>query len=267
MSTWRCTLNERIQILKLLEEGKINAEEAERLLEAVGKSSSGEKGTRQKIWTSIEGLPKVISAALGNSFSESAETEFHKYPGKKKVKFKGISGNLEIEGADTERIEIQKDGFAKIKEMDDSVAIKALSGNVKMTVPKMIDLEIAGISGDIDVTNIQGKLEIESVSGDIIGKDLSGFLKGEIVSGDIDLDLIKVENITLKSKSGNITLRLHEKIEAELDIETSDGEVECEFDLKDRKDEENVLTGVINKAGAKIEIKNKHGDVQIKKRH
>jgi DUF4097 and DUF4098 domain-containing protein YvlB len=163
MSTWRCTLNERIQILKLLEEGKINAEEAERLLEAVGKSSSGEKGTRQKIWTSIEGLPKVISAALGNSFSESAETEFHKYPGKKKVKFKGISGNLEIEGADTERIEIQKDGFAKIKEMDDSVAIKALSGNVKMTVPKMIDLEIAGISGDIDVTNIQGKLEIESV--------------------------------------------------------------------------------------------------------
>jgi DUF4097 and DUF4098 domain-containing protein YvlB len=259
-------LNERLQILKLLEEGKINAEEAERLLEAVGRSSSQDKATRQKIWSSLEGLPKVISAALGNSFSESAEAEFHKYPSKKKIKFKGISGNLEIEGTETDHIEIQKDGFAKIKEHEDCIAIQALSGNVSIKLPKATDLAIAGISGDIEMSNITGSLEIESVSGDIIGKNLSGSLSGEIVSGDMDLDYATVDSIRIKSKSGDVTLRLDKNVEAELEIETSDGELICDFDLKDRKDEDEVVTGVINKPGARIEIKNKHGDVHIKPR-
>ena len=259
-------MNERLQILKLLEEGKINAEEAERLLEAVSKSGTQEKGTRHKIWSSLEGLPKVISAALGNSFSESAEEEFHKYPRKKKIKFKGISGNLEINGTDTDRIDIQKDGFAKIKELDDSIAVKALSGNVKINAPKATDLAIAGISGDIEISNIIGSFEIESVSGDITGKNLSGSLSGEIVSGDMDMDFAKVEKIRIKSKSGNVTLRLDKKVEAEIKIETTDGNVKCDFDLKDRKEEENVLTGIINKPRARIEVKNKHGDVEIKQR-
>jgi DUF4097 and DUF4098 domain-containing protein YvlB len=257
-------VNERLQILKLLQEGKINAEEAERLLEAISKSGTQE--TRHKIWSSLEGLPKVISAALGNSFSQSAEEEFHKYPGKRKIVFKGISGNLTIDGSDTERIDIQKDGFANIKELDDSISVKALSGNVKITAPRKIDLAVAGISGDIELSNINGNIDIESVSGDILGKNLAGSLSGEIVSGDIDLDYENVEKIKIKSKSGNITLRLDKRIEAEVEVETSGGAVSCDFDLEDKKEEGNVLTGIINKPCARIEIKNKHGDVEIRRR-
>ncbi|MGB7054435.1 MAG: DUF4097 family beta strand repeat-containing protein [bacterium] len=259
-------MNERLQILKLLEEGKITAEEAERLLEAVGKPGPHEKGPKHKIWSTLEGLPKVISAALGNSFSESAEEEFHKYPSKRKIKFKGISGNLEIEGTDGNKINIQKDGFAKIKELEDSIAIKALSGNVKISVPKATDLAIAGISGDIEISNINGYLEIESVSGDIMGKNLSGSLSGEIVSGDIDLDYAKVEKIRIKSKSGNVALRLDKKVEAEIEIETADGTVTCDFELKEEQHENNILKGTINKPGASIEIRNKHGNVEVRKR-
>jgi len=260
-------LNERLQILKMLEDGKINAEEAERLLEAVARSEPHEKGSRHKIWASLEGLPKFMSAALGDSFTEHAETEFHKYPNKKKIMFKGISGNLEVEGTDADTIAIQKDGFAKIKEHDDAIAIKALSGNVKITVPRKIDLVIAGISGDIEMSNINGNLEIESVSGDITGKNLSGSMSGEIVSGDIDLDYEKVEKIKIKSKSGDVILRLDEKVEAEIEIETEDGTATCGFNLIDKKEEDDFLSGIINKEGAKIEISNKHGDVEIKKRH
>lgn len=260
-------MNEQLQILKMLEEGKINAEEAERLLAAVARSEGQEKGSRHKIWASLEGLPKVISAALGDSFTEHPETEFHKYPNKSKIMFKGISGNLTVEGTETDTIAIEKDGFARIKEYDDSIAIKALSGDVTMTVPRKIDLAIAGISGDIEVSNIDGDIDIESVSGDITGKNLSGTLSGEIVSGDIDLDYEKVEKIKIKSKSGDVSLHLDEKIEAEIKIETEDGTATCDFDLIDKKEEDDFLSGIINKACARIEIANKHGDVEIKKRH
>ncbi len=259
-------MNERLQILKLLEEGKINAEEAERLLEAVGRSSAYDKGTRHKIWTSLEGLPKVISAALGNSFSESSGEEFHKYPSKKKIRFKGISGNVTIEGTETQRIDIQKDGYANIKELDDSIAIKALSGNVKITVPKKTDLSIAGISGDIALSNIDGNLSIESVSGDVIGKNLSGSLSGGIVSGDMDLDYAAVDKISIRSRSGNVVLSLDQKVEAEIEIEAPEDSVKCDFELKDKQREDNILKGIINKPKAKIEIRGKSGEVEIKKR-
>jgi DUF4097 and DUF4098 domain-containing protein YvlB len=255
-----------MQILKLLEEGKISAEEAERLLEAVGSSSTHDRGQRHKIWSSLEGLPKVISAAFGNSFSESSGEEFHKYPSKRKIKFKGISGNVTIEGGDTQRIDIQKDGFAKIKESEDSIAIKALSGNVKITVPRKTDLSIAGISGDIVVSNIDGNLAIESVSGDVIGKNLSGSLSGGIVSGDMDLDYAQVDKISIRSRSGNVVLRLDQEVEAEIEIEAPEDCVTCDFELKNKQRDDNVLIGTINKPGAKIEIRGKSGEVEIKKR-
>lgn len=259
-------MNERMQILKLLEEGKINAEEAERLLEAVGRSSSQERGPRNKIWSSIEGLPKVISAALGNSFSETSGEEFHKYPSKKKIKFKGISGNVTIEGTDTQRVDIQKDGFAKIKEMEDAIAIKALSGNVRITVPMKTDLSIAGISGDIEVSNIEGNLAIESVSGDVTGKNLSGSLTGGIVSGDMDLDYAKVDMISIRSRSGNVTLHLDPEVEAQIEIEAPEDSVNCDFELKDESRDDNVLKGTINKPSSKVEIMGKSGQIEIKKR-
>ena len=258
-------MNERLQILKMLEESKISAEEAERLLQAVSQPSSQDKRSHYRIWSSLEGIPKVIKAALGNAFADSAE-ESHQFVNKKKVRFKGISGNLEITGTKASGIDIQKDGFAKIKELEDTVVINALSGNVSINAPKKTDLSIAGISGNTDISNIVGDLEIESVSGDITGKGLSGSLRGEIVSGNMDLDYSDVEKITIKSKSGNVILRLDETIEASLEIESKTGIIACEFDLCEREEDDNYLKGIINKPGAKIRIENRHGNVEIKKR-
>lgn len=256
-------MNERLRILTLLEEGKINAEEAERLLEAVARSGSSERTGRHKIWASIEGLPRVISAALGDTFSETAALE---YPAGKEVVFKNISGDLEVRGSDTETTRIEKDGLAKVKEHDDSITITALSGNMKITVPRKMDLAIASVSGDIALMDINGAIEIESVSGDVTGKDLSGSLKCEIVSGDIALDCETVDKVTVKSKSGDVLLTLDESIEAELEIEVEKGTATCDFDLIDRKEEGNKLTGIINKPGARIKISSAHGDVEVKKR-
>lgn len=258
-------MNERLQILKLLEEGKINAEEAERLLQAVSQPGSQEKKSHYKIWSSLEGIPKVIKAALGNSFADSAE-ESHQFMNKKKIRFKGISGNLEIIGTEASGIDILKDGFAKVRELEDTVVIKALSGNVKINAPSKTGLSIAGISGNIDVSNMDGDLEIESVSGEVTGNELSGSLRGEIVSGNMDLDYKDVEKVTIRSRSGNVILRLDEKVEAELEIESRGGSIACEFDLKEKKEGDSYLKGTINKPKGKIIIVNKHGNVEVKKK-
>ncbi|KPK64184.1 hypothetical protein AMJ83_04110 [candidate division WOR_3 bacterium SM23_42] len=257
--------DEKKKILNMVAEGKITPDEAARLLEAISLSSERERNTGPRIWSSLEGIPKIIKAALGNAFADSAQ-ESHQFVDKKKIRFKGISGNLEISGTEASGIDIQKDGFAKVRELEDTIVIKALSGNVKINAPKKTDLSIAGISGNVDLSEIEGDLVIESVSGDITGKGLSGSLHGEIVSGNIDLDYNTVDKIVIRSKSGDVTLKLDEKVEAELEIECRSGTITCEFDLKGKEEDSNYLRGTINKPRGKVTIENKHGNVEIRKR-
>jgi len=255
-----------MQILKMLEDGKINAQEAERLLEALSHSASREKKNKFKIWSSIEGIPKFISAAIGNSFTESETCESMHYDAKKRFSFNGISGNLQISGTDTAGITVERGGFSKIKEDDETLSIKTLSGDVKVSVPRNIDISVSSISGDININNIIGKIRIESVSGNFNGKDLSGSMFGELVSGDINLVCNDFEKIKIKSRSGDVTLQLDKKVEAEIELETESGSIQCDFDLLEEQRSDNELKGIINKSTAEISIKSRSGDLSIKKR-
>jgi len=258
-------LNERLRILKLLEDGKINADEAARLLEALSQSETKHTKGHHRMWNGIEAIPEVIAAAVATSFKHAKEKESLHFPKKKRIEFRGISGELIIEGSGQAAIEIEKDGFAKIKEKDNSLEIKALSGKINISTPATTDLLIKGISGDLNISHIIGMIEIESVSGDIRGERLSGSFIGGFVSGDVNIGYKKVDKINIRSKTGDILLKLDEKVEAEVYLETERGTIECDFELKEETKKANRLKGIINKPKAKIEIRNIHGDIRIKR--
>lgn len=259
-------MNERLRILKLLEDGKINADEAARLLEALSHPEGREKRTRHKIWSSFESIPEVIATAISSSFRDVVAKETFHFPRKEKIIFKGISGDVEIFGDSPDAINIEKDGFAKIVERDNLLMIKAISGSLKMKIPVQTDFTIKGVSGDMKMYQLDSTIEIASVSGNIEGKELSGRFIGDFVSGDVDLDFRTFDKIQIKSKSGNITLRLDENTEATLDVETESGHISCDFELQNKEMKTHKLTGTIGNAKGVIEIRNEHGNVSIKKR-
>ncbi|MEO0107462.1 MAG: hypothetical protein ABIL46_09055 [candidate division WOR-3 bacterium] len=137
-------MNERIKILKLLEEGKITAEEAARLLEAIGESES--KKRRGFFWQGIESFSDMMSDMMGTIFSASFKnhttSERIEVPsGKKRLEFKGISGDIEINGKDVDNFIIEKDGIARISEENNTLLIKTISGNLKIDAPKNMMLK------------------------------------------------------------------------------------------------------------------------------
>lgn len=263
-------MNEQMRILKLLEDGKISSDEAARLLEALSQPQTRAKKVKASIWSALENIPEVIALAISDSCKTSGKSseieETLQFPAKNKIEFKGISGDLILLGKDSDTIEIEKDGFVKVKEKGDVLEIKALSGDMKITAPHSTNFMIKGVSGDMDISHLTGTIDIQSVSGDITGKKLSGKFFGDFVSGDIDLEYEKVEAIEIKSKTSDIILRLDKKTEAELDIKTTKGTIDCDFELKNEEKEEFRLKGIINKAKAKIVISSEYGDIAIKKR-
>lgn len=266
VSMWRCILNdERLRILKLLEEGKINAEEAARLLEAL--SHSEERTRKRRFWKSIEVIPDVVSSAISSSFKYTTEKETLQFAKKKYIEFKGISGDLEVIGSETDKINIEKDGMARIQERDDKLEIRAISGDMKIMVPKATHFAMKSVSGDLRIMNVNGEIEVASVSGDIAGQELSGSLDGKLVSGNIEADYKKVEKIKIRARTGDIVLKIDKNVEAEVEAETKTGEIECAFELTDKIEDEHYLKGIIKKPKAKIELKNQHGNIAIKKRN
>jgi DUF4097 and DUF4098 domain-containing protein YvlB len=265
VNTWRCTLNERLRILKLLEEGAISAEDAARLLEALSAGHSRRKH-HARIWTSLEGIPDIIATAIDSSM-KFEETNTPLVFGKKQnLEFKGISGDLSIKGEqDCDGIIIDRDGYVKAKEEDKVLRVKALSGDMTITTPRTIDLSLKGISGDITLDNLEGNTSLESVSGDIKGTRLAGKLKADIVSADVDLEYTTLKDMHIRSRSGNIVIWLDDSIEAALEIHNEKGTITCEFELIDKNQTQQTLTGTIKNARAHVQIQNKSGEISIRK--
>ena len=258
-------MNERLRILKLLEDGKINADEAARLLEALSQPET--KGRRRhKILHSVEKIPEIVTLVTDHVFKHTFEKQEMHYDKKKKIELKGISGTFGIKGSETETVDIDKDGFAKIVETDDTLMIKAIHGDMQLHVPTLIDLTIKNVSGNVDICDVEGAIHLASVSGNICGYNLAGSLKADFVSGNIELDYMSVSNMKITSKYGNITLHLNEDIGAEIEVDTEDGNIVCEFDLMNEEKTETKLRGTLNKSTAKIYIRNEHGNTAIKRR-
>ena len=261
-------MNERLRILKLLEEGKINAEEAARLLEALNGGESRKRHLHSphfSFWHTIENIPEMVSSAMASAFKHVSVVEKLEYGKKQKISIRGVSGDIEIQGADVDNITIDKEGLAKVMENEDTLEIKTISGDMSIILPRSTLLEIKGVSGDVQLKGLDSMLEIASVDGDIEGKDLSGSMKINVVSGDVDLQYKQIDNIEINAKTGDIVLRLSRDIAAEIEVQTGEdeGDIECEFELKDKIEKENYLKGIINKARGKIQIKNDYGDVSI----
>ncbi|UCC12417.1 MAG: DUF4097 family beta strand repeat protein [candidate division WOR-3 bacterium] len=256
-----------MRILKMLEDGKINADEAARLLEAV-KSSSPPYGSRRRhrIINGLEHIPEIIAAKINGSFKHACVKTTKTFPSKEKIVFKGISGDLKVLGKAEDTITVEQDGFVKTSEEANALVLKGLGGDVKISTPHKTDVTVKGVSGNIAVEDIDGSLLVKSVSGDIHTQNLKGDFQGAFVSGEVRLDYENLKNIEISAKAANITLSMSKKTEASILIETLDGDIKCDFALKDEEKTDHTLKGTLNKATSTISIRNEHGDVHLVKR-
>jgi hypothetical protein len=255
-----------MRILKMLEDGKINADEAARLLEAVKTSSPHAARRRHRIINSFEHIPEIIAAKINGSFKHACAKTTNTFPSKEKIIFKGISGDLKVFGKPENAITVEQDGFVKISEEAHALVLKGLGGDVEINTPHRTDVTVKGVSGNIAVEDIDGSLLVKSVSGDISTQNLKGDFQGAFVSGEVRLDYENLENVEISAKAANIILSMSKKTQASIQIETLDGKIICDFALKDEEKTDHTLKGTLNKATGTISIRNEHGDVNLVKR-
>lgn len=233
-------MEERERILKLLEEGKITADQAAKLLEALGETYRwGPKGhagfgpdfgerIARKVELKLKDLPELISTSIsGMGFitGEGEEKDLLFNP-KDNIVIKAVSGDVTIKGDEDANIRIKVEGGHRVNETEKELTIKTMSGDMFVQVPatqKMIlkaasgdvkveriaDISLRSASGEIDISNITERTAASLGSGDIRLEYIKGAMAISLGSGDLDAENISA-SLTISMGSGDINLDLEE---------------------------------------------------------
>ena len=164
------------------------------------------------------------------------------------------------------------------------LSIDVGSGPVSVTGARG-DLSVDTGSGPVEVSRFEGtELSVDTGSGDVTASEIKGNgISIDTGSGDIRLSAVSAPEVTVETGSGGVTADLRtdpttlsvetgsgniritapSTLGAEVDIETSSGEVESDFPLQVTRHSREHLVGTIGDGRGKIQIETGSGDVRL----
>jgi DUF4097 and DUF4098 domain-containing protein YvlB len=289
---------ERERILKLLEDGKITADQAARLIEALGARTpgipmpppvTGIRLRRHGAFRELDRIPEMVANAMRSGMEDDEEST-QEFAGKRDLSVKTVSGDVSVSGEETERVTVSySGGMVKIRSREAGVQVRSVSGDVEGTMPRAgmleaetvsgdIGVEEAGdrfvlksVSGDVTIEGAQGEANVSTVSGDIELAGFRGLLAAETKSGDVDLAATGPVSGLVTSKSGDIDVALPATVDLELELEIEDwdeasGEIEIELDsphetVEQRDGYAHLKLGA---GGPKLVCRTRAGDITVR---
>ena len=124
------------------------------------------------------------------------------------------------------------------------------------------DLVLETSGGDIIGEDVTGTTRVETSGGSIKLTKADGALHASTSGGDIHVELADNKGIDLSTSGGNIVVKLPKSITANVNAETTGGEVSCDFPFSGKL-QEGSLHGKINGGGESLKLETSGGDIVI----
>ena len=161
-------------------------------------------------------------------------------------------GNIQGETSGGDIHLIQLDGVVRVVTSGGDIDVKGSKGDVM--------LKTSG--GDVRGEFLTGVVDIETSGGDIIIEDSDAKLNASTSGGDIRVELKDNKGIDVSTSGGTIKITLPKTITADVDAETTGGEVNCDFEFSGKL-KDGSLQGKINGGGLIIKAETSGGDIII----
>jgi DUF4097 and DUF4098 domain-containing protein YvlB len=294
--------DERARILKLLEDGKITADQAARLIEAIGSERTepefgrplrGHFDPRHFRFRSgmrdFDRIPDVVATAVASAMKngfEPGEERSTDFPGKRHLLVKSVSGDLDVTHGEDGRVGLSySGGMVKVRTSGEQVVVRTMAGDVSATIPADGRLELEVVSGDVSISGAGARIEVKTVSGDVDIAQTTGNAQVRTVSGDVnldgvsgnlgietrsgDVDLVPAGPVAgnLQTVSGDVTVALPRDADLILEMDTEDeGDIEVDDDLPHEVLEESDghLKVKFGAGSRTLVVKTRDGDIDIR---
>jgi DUF4097 and DUF4098 domain-containing protein YvlB len=128
----------------------------------------------------------------------------------------------------------------------------------------VVDANVQTNSGEIELDGVAGALTIQSNSGDITLRDAqSGQLDIQNQSGEVDYSGDLAGDSSITASSGDVELHLPADSNFVLDASTRSGDLDSSFDLQNKQQSDQALSGVAGEGGPTLTITTSSGSVSI----
>jgi DUF4097 and DUF4098 domain-containing protein YvlB len=135
-----------------------------------------------------------------------------------------VSGTL---GKEVEEFIFERKGdtvVVKVKPKHGRSGGRDTSSSITVKVPQQSNIDVATVSADIEVEDVEGEQELQSVSGDIVTRAFAAEIEAETVSGDIDVVGDNSESeAEMTSVSGDISAK---DLSGVIDMQSVSGSIE-----------------------------------------
>jgi lia operon protein LiaG len=159
-------------------------------------------------------------------------------------------------------------GAVQVTEARGELSVDTGSGIVSVSGVRGEKVSINTGSGDVTASDVRSnELSVETGSGDI---QVTGLVAPQVAletgSGSVAADVQgEVWNVNVQTGSGDVTLKLPPALGAEVDIETSSGDIETDFSVSVTRHARDHLTGRIGDGQGKIAIETGSGGIKLLK--
>lgn len=209
------------------------------------------------------------------------------------IRLENINGSVEIVAWDKAEVSLEAEKSAKNEEALKRMNLKITSTprrlsikteyekiwkfwdnmnaqvHYKLMVPAGASLDkIQVVNASIQVTGIKGSVKVEAVNGSIEAGGLAGPGEFETVNGQIRVSYASLAarpGISLDTVNGSSTLILPADAAFELDADTVNGRVSCDFPITLEKSGRHELNGTVNGGGAKVELESVNGGLSVER--
>jgi len=146
--------------------------------------------------------------------------------------------------------------------------VKPLSfmSECRLELPSGMNLKINVVSGDVEISDVEGGVEMDSISGDITVDDRARSLDLNTVSGEVRVGLGKdTKVVKISTVSGDVDVRLSKDAGGQFHIETVSGDIDSSGGLTTTKGVKGkTADGNLGRGGTTVEITTVSGDVDVR---
>ena len=159
-------------------------------------------------------------------------------------------------------------GAVQVSEVRGELSVDTGSGAVSVSDVRGEKLSIDTGSGDVTASSVRSnELSVDTGSGDI---GVTGLVAPQVTletgSGSVAADVQgEVWNVNVQTGSGDVTLKLPPALGAEVDIETSSGDIETDYSVLVTRHARDHMTGRIGDGRGKIAIETGSGGIKLMK--
>ncbi len=137
----------------------------------------------------------------------------------------------------------------------------------KLMVPAGVALDkIEVVNAGIQVTGVKGSVVLEAVNGNIEAEDLAGAGEFETVNGSIRVAYAALPaggRVALETVNGSCRLALPGDAAFDLETETVNGRVSCDFPLTLETSGKRELRGSVNGGGTRVTLESVNGSLTV----